>query len=161
MRDIFFISIFVENKLNRNMGRIKMTNEQKIKFIKENIQIYIDKNPKKNTPLVEGWENFDDVKLQDLYIKVQNAKRDFDNREMQKSYNNSAVFKNSRPMALYTEESSYDDLLAKQRELEKQQILIQQKMRTAIKEEIEKKQKQIQELSEDIERLKVELTKYE
>ena len=80
-----------------------MTNEQKIKFIKENIQIYIDKNPKKNTPLVEGWENFDDVKLQDLYIKVQNAKRDFDNREMQKSYNNSAVFKNSRPMALYTE----------------------------------------------------------
>ena len=143
------------------MGRIKMTNEQKIKFIKENIQIYIDKNPKKNTPLVEGWENFDDVKLQDLYIKVQNAKRDIDNREMQKSYNNSAVFKNSRPMALYTEESSYDDLLAKQRELEKQQILIQQKMRTAIKEEIEKKQKQIQELSEDIERLKVELTKYE
>ena len=60
------------------MGRIKMTNEQKIKFIKENIQIYIDKNPKKNTPLVEGWENFDDVKLQDLYIKVQNAKRDFE-----------------------------------------------------------------------------------
>lgn len=59
------------------MGRIKMTNEQKIKFIKENIQIYIDKNPKKNTPLVEGWENFDDVKLQDLYIKVQNAQRDF------------------------------------------------------------------------------------
>ena len=143
------------------MGRIKMTNEQKIKFIKENIQIYIDKNPKKNTPLVKGWENFDDVKLQDLYIKVQNAKRDFDNREMQKSYNNSAVIKISRPMALYTEESSYDDLLAKQRELEKQQILIQQKMRTAIKEEIEKKQKQIQELSEDIERLKVELTKYE
>ena len=60
------------------MGRIKMTNEQKIKFIKENIQIYIDKNPKKNTPLVEGWENFDDVKLQDLYIKVQNANRDYE-----------------------------------------------------------------------------------
>ena len=143
------------------MGRIKMTNEQKIKFIKENIQIYIDKNPKKNTPLVEGWENFDDVKLQDLYIKVQNAKRDFDNREMQKSYNNSAVFKNSKPMGLFTDESSYDDLLAKQRELEKQQILIQQKMKNAILQEIDKKQKQIQQLTEEVEMLKIELTKYE
>lgn len=165
MRDIFFISIFVENKLNRNMGRIKMTNEQKIKFIKENIQIYIDKNPKKNTPLVEGWENFDDVKLQDLYIKVQNAKRDFDNREMQKSYNNSAVFKNSRPMALYTEIGSMDDdyeaLRERQKQLLLQQQKIEQQMKKAIIEEIEKKQKQIQELSEEVERLKVELTKYE
>lgn len=161
MRDIFFISIFAENKLNRNMGRLKMTNEQKIKFIQANIKRYIDKNPTKNTPLVEGWENFDDVKLQDLYIKVQNAQRDFEKAEMQKSYSNSAVFKNSKPMALFTDESSYDDLLAKQRELEKQQILIQQKMKNAILQEIDKKQKQIQELNEDIERLKVELTKYE
>lgn len=147
------------------MGRIKMTNEQKIKFIKENIQIYIDKNPKKNTPLVEGWENFDDVKLQDLYIKVQNAKRDFDNREMQKSYNNSAVFKNSRPMALYTEIGSMDDdyeaLRERQKQLLLQQQKIEQQMKKAIIEEIEKKQKQIQELSEEVERLKVELTKYE
>ena len=143
------------------MGRLKMTNEQKIKFIQANIKRYIDKNPTKNTPLVEGWENFDDVKLQDLYIKVQNAQRDFEKAEMKKSFSNSVDFKNSKPMALFTDESSYDDLLAKQRELEKQQILIEQKMRTAIKEEIEKKQKQIQELNEDIERLKVELTKYE
>lgn len=147
------------------MGRIKMTNEQKIKFIKENIQIYIDKNPKKNTLLVEGWENFDDVKLQDLYIKVQNAKRDFDNREMQKSYNNSAVFKNSRPMALYTEIGSMDDdyeaLRERQKQLLLQQQKIEQQMKKAIIEEIEKKQKQIQELSEEVERLKVELTKYE
>ena len=147
------------------MGRIKMTNEQKIKFIKENIQIYIDKNPKKNTPLVEGWENFDDVKLQDLYIKVQNAKRDFDNREMKKSYNNSAVFKNSRPMALYTEIGSMDDDYEALRERQKQLLLQQRKielqMKKAIIEEIEKKQKQIQELSEEVERLKVELTKYE
>lgn len=147
------------------MGRIKMTNEQKIKFIKENIQIYIDKNPKKNTPLVEGWENFDDVKLQDLYIKVQNAKRDFDNREMKKSYNNSAVFNNSKPMALYTEIGSMDDDYEALRERQKQLLLQQRKielqMKKTIIEEIEKKQKQIQELSEEVEILKVELTKYE
>ena len=147
------------------MGRIKMTNEQKIKFIKENIQRYIDKNPKKNTPLVEGWENFDDVKLQDLYIKVQNAKRDFDNREMKKSYNNSAVFNNSKPMALYTEIGSMDDDYEALRERQKQLLLQQRKielqMKKAIIEEIEKKQKQIQELSEEVDRLKVELTKYE
>ena len=107
------------------MGRIKMTNEQKIKFIQANIKRYIDKNPTKNTSLVEGWENFDDVKLQDLYIKVQNAQRDFEKAEMKKSFSNSVDFKNSKPMALFTAENSYDELLEKQRELEKQQILIQ------------------------------------
>ena len=143
------------------MGRIKMTNEQKIKFIQANIKRYIDKNPTKNTSLVEGWENFDDVKLQDLYIKVQNAQRDFEKAEMKKSFSNSVDFKNSKPMALFTAENSYDELLEKQRELEKQQILIQQKMKNAILQEIDKKQKQIQQLTEEVEMLKIELTKYE
>lgn len=56
------------------MGRVKKTNEEKIKFIENNIHVYLDGNGnflhrKRST---RNWKKFDDAKLEKLYRKILN-----------------------------------------------------------------------------------------